>query len=425
MMRQASRGARGSFAAAVRSGKTRRWNSTVAAVDAVANQTRGVVEVAWEDGHKSEFLPVWLKDHDPATIHPTSLQRQRDTAELDPETPVPNSVKVEEGGRKLRLEWQGEEPVIFDTNWLRENGYANGQHKGPKPNAIGSRVTWKASDMPKESVMRFSSSDILNDDAVLADCLEAILRSGLVFISDMPKSMDETEAICRRLGPVRETFYGAMWDTAPKQEGEVNDTAYTKDALHTHSDTSYLIDSAGLQLFNCVAQSGSNDSLVEGTGEPEGATKLVDGFKVAEVLREKEPETFEFFCKHALKWHCIEDGVFVKAWAPVFSFLPGTDEIVQFRYNSYDLSPVNYLPPDVLRDYYRHTKVINEYIRSPEYISYMRLNVGEMVVIDNHRVFHGRTAFTGYRNMVGCYIGVDDWQSKLRNLRGGAPLVVD
>ena len=44
------------------------------------------------------------------------------------------------------------------------------------------------------------------------------------------------------------------------------------------------------------------------------------------------------------------------------------------------------------------------------------LEVGEMVVIDNHRVCHGRTAFTGFRNLVGCYVGRDDWESSLRVL---------
>ena len=37
-----------------------------------------------------------------------------------------------------------------------------------------------------------------------------------------------------------------------------------------------------------------------------------------------------------------------------------------------------------------------------------------MVVINNHRVLHGRTGFTGFRNLVGCYVGKDDWESHLR-----------
>ena len=35
------------------------------------------------------------------------------------------------------------------------------------------------------------------------------------------------------------------------------------------------------------------------------------------------------------------------------------------------------------------------------------------VAIDNHRVLHGRSSFTGKRRMCGAYIGVDDFHSRL------------
>ena len=38
-------------------------------------------------------------------------------------------------------------------------------------------------------------------------------------------------------------------------------------------------------------------------------------------------------------------------------------------------------------------------------------------VIDNHRVLHGRAAFTGKRRMCGAYIGADDYAARLLALR--------
>lgn len=35
------------------------------------------------------------------------------------------------------------------------------------------------------------------------------------------------------------------------------------------------------------------------------------------------------------------------------------------------------------------------------------------LVIDNHRVLHGRSSFDGERRMCGAYIGVDEYRSKL------------
>jgi hypothetical protein len=40
-----------------------------------------------------------------------------------------------------------------------------------------------------------------------------------------------------------------------------------------------------------------------------------------------------------------------------------------------------------------------------------------LAVVDNHRVLHGRSAFTGKRRMCGAYIGVDEYRSKLAVLR--------
>lgn len=37
--------------------------------------------------------------------------------------------------------------------------------------------------------------------------------------------------------------------------------------------------------------------------------------------------------------------------------------------------------------------------------------------IDNHRVLHGRSAFTGKRRMCGAYIGGDEFSSRLAVLR--------
>lgn len=70
------------------------------------------------------------------------------------------------------------------------------------------------------------------------------------------------------------------------------------------------------------------------------------------------------------------------------------------RYNSYDLDTVDYLPTELVPEYYKHTKIINEYIRSKDNVVLARLMPGEMVIVDNQRVCHGRTSFTGYRNMV-------------------------
>jgi trimethyllysine dioxygenase len=50
----------------------------------------------------------------------------------------------------------------------------------------------------------------------------------------------------------------------------------------------------------------------------------------------------------------------------------------------------------------------------------LRLECGDTILIDNHRVLHGRYAFQGRRNLIGCYLTADDWRSKLRVLETAA-----
>jgi len=249
-----------------------------------------------------------------------------------------------------------------------------------------------------------------NPHKVLAE----IARMGACVIKEMPLTQDGTEEVLRSVvGPPRETFYGRMWDTAPKRE--VNDTAYTNLALEPHTDCTYLTDTPGLQCFNCVAQSDPGVSNA-------GATHLVDSFAMIEFMRKDNPEAFKFFCTVPLVFHHIEKDVNVRAVRKVINLDPYNPEgpPVQFAYNMYDLAPVTYLPHTFeriasLANYYKHTRYLNELIRSTRHSILTKLQVGDCLIVDNHRIMHGRTAFTGYRNLVGCYVGVDDWTARLRS----------
>merc|ERR1711862_318609 len=99
-----------------------------------------------------------------------------------------------------------------------------------------------------------------------------------------------------------------MWDTAPKAEGAVNDTAYTNLELKPHNDCCYLNDVPAIQVFNCVAQS-----------EAGGMTWLVDGFAVANKLREQDPEAFRFFSTTGIPSVCIdfEHDIHVRTEQPI------------------------------------------------------------------------------------------------------------
>jgi trimethyllysine dioxygenase len=363
----------------------------------------------------SVSLPLlWLWDHSPNHLHPGSLQRTLDSSALPSLQVAPRAHGFEQDD--LVIDWQDGVRSVYPVSFLRAHAhaYAKTTHAVaryglPRPELWASGQAGPGLAPPLQ-LPAYSAEDATE---CTRHVLAALARTGVCILSGMPMTLQGTERVLRQVvGPPRETFYGGMWDTAPKL-GNVNDTAYTNLALDPHTDCTYLADTPGLQCFNCVAQSDA--------GAPSaGATRLVDGFALAAHMRRDNPAAFAFFSSTPLVFKHVESKVNVRATRKVIELDPydsdGPDaHPVQFRYNGYDLAPLTYLADAQLEAFYRHNHYLGRLARDPRFTVLRKLRVGECLIVDNHRVMHGRTAFTGYRNLVGCYVGVDDWTSRARD----------
>ena len=150
-------------------------------------------------------------------------------------------------------------------------------------------------------------------DQGLRDWLELIDKHGLVFITDTPQTPEATERLARRIAFVRETHWGAFWDfTADMAHG---DTAYTNLSLGVHTDTSYLTDPVGLQLFHLLEHNGKG-----------GESLYVDGFKVAEVMRKDHPDEFNTLATMGVSAHCAGDEDIFMSPLPKYRPIINVDE---------------------------------------------------------------------------------------------------
>ena len=88
--------------------------------------------------------------------------------------------------------------------------------------------------------------------------------------------------------------------------------------------------------------------------------------------------------------------------------------------NNDDRAPLHpHKHPDVDMDlfYQRHLPVLLERTRDLSMAAEVRLDPGMMLIINNHRVMHGRRAFKGStRNMIGGYMNLDEYESRCRLL---------
>jgi trimethyllysine dioxygenase len=63
-------------------------------------------------------------------------------------------------------------------------------------------------------------------------------------------------------------------------------------------------------------------------------------------------------------------------------------------------------------------------VRDSQYEYWCQLTPGRVVVFDNWRVMHGRSAFTGKRRICGGYVNRDDFISKFKVLKWGQEAVL-
>jgi len=66
---------------------------------------------------------------------------------------------------------------------------------------------------------------------------------------------------------------------------------------------------------------------------------------------------------------------------------------------------------------YEAIRAWNRLLKSADSEYWVQLGPGTAVVMDNHRVLHGRSSFDGRRRMCGAYIGSDEYRSKLAILK--------
>jgi len=348
-----------------------------------------------------EFHAIWLRDHCQQSINIDTKQREVDTAFItqskgDREI---RSVEVSECGELLEIEFESGHKSTFKSRWLRENSY---DQQKSKKNDENRKILWGHDfDLSSVSVGFY---DFVNSDKTLERALCFLEEYGLLYIQDADTNMTGTKAVADRIGRVRETLYGRMWDTAPKDVP--NDTAYTNVGLPLHTDCTYMRDPPGLQMLHCEARA------LRG-----GANLFVDGFSVVNRLEQFEPDAYEFFCKTQLPFYCVDMPVHLRMMAPVID-ISRDRHLNQIRFNNADRGVLSHLSSEDVEKFYIFWPILTSMIHDNSSILRHTMDAGDVVIFDNHRVLHGREAFEGYRNMLGCYFDRDEWESRLRVLRG-------
>jgi len=93
-------------------------------------------------------------------------------------------------------------------------------------------------------------------------------------------------------------------------------------------------------------------------------------------------------------------------------------EIVTIRFNNRSAAAITDVPYDDMENYYNAYRAFSDIINDPAMAVKFKLSPGECFIVDNTRVLHARTAYsgTGSRWLQGCYADKDGLLSTISTL---------
>ncbi|KAL8694624.1 MAG: hypothetical protein Q9224_003530 [Gallowayella concinna] len=238
-----------------------------------------------------------------------------------------------------------------------------------------------------------------------------IRKWGFCFVDHCPVTAEATQSLIERIAFIRTTHYGGFWQFT--SDLSTKDSAYTQLALAAHTDNTYFTDPAGLQTFHILSHTG-------GSG---GASLLVDGFRAAQILRQESPEAFKALCRIKIRGHSSgNEGIAIMPDRPfpIITVAEGTSwqtsEVTQIRWNNDDRAAMTAATAEEIAEFYVSAKKWVEILRRRDSEYWVQLLPGKVLTFDNWRILHGRSAFTGEREMCGAYTNMDDFISRWKTL---------
>ena len=362
---------------------------------AVTLKERGM-DVPLLDGTTAYFNYYWLRDNCPSSFDSQTRERTFDIFH-EAEAPQAARARIEDG--VLEIEWQGSGHVSRHALSALAP-YASGKPRHDPANLP--RRAWYSDHYA--SMARFSQPDLLKDKALVARWIEAMLVEGVAIITDMPDSNEGLDELASLIGHIRPTFFGTYFDV--RTHIKPTNLAYTAKALELHTDTPAEDMAPGVQFLHCRANSVSG-----------GANLFLDGVAVANDLKEQFPEDFALLSGTDIPYYCEHDHYDMRSRQRVIE-LDDQGNVTGVTISQH-MADMFDLPQEALDRYYPAFCRFGRMLQSDTYLMRFRLNAGECIVFDNHRIVHGRSAYSateGDRYLRGCYTDRGEMRSTYRAL---------
>ena len=130
------------------------------------------------------------------------------------------------------------------------------------------------------------------------------------------------------------------------------------------------------------------------------------------------PSFFQILTEIKVRFQFVDDNVVLEDWAEMIQ-LDENKRLKQVRFSP-RLDFVPLMDKEKLELYYAARNKISEMYNSEKFRIEFKLKPGDLLMMDNYRLLHGRTEYNaneGNRFLQGCYIDYDSTEGKLKHLK--------
>jgi len=351
------------------------------------------------DGRPVRLHPQWLREQstEPGQIEATNRQRLFTPIDFPPDL---RAVAAELEGDTLTVTFTDDHRCSLSATLLTQRlGWV------PDPEAPPAPIAWDPDNLPFPTVSWPTIAGQLDEPGVAEATVQFLgdfARHGFVIIRDTPQVEGTVETVANHIGYISGNNFGWVFDV--RNEPKPTDLAYTAIELKAHTDQPYRKSQPGLQLLHCLAN-----------GAQGGDSLLVDGFAATETLRRERPDLHEVLATVPVDFRYDMGSDVVVDTGPMIE-LDANGQFRQMRYNTKLDLPIPVDGAD-LDGWYEGRRWLSAWMDDPAHQAVFRLDPGDLMFMDNHRVLHGRTEFdptSGHRHLQGCYIEHDGPDTRYR-----------
>ena len=330
------------------------------------------------DDH-ADFHLRWLRHNCDVDRHALTGERLIDSAELPDRLEVAELAVVDQ---TLRIRWRHDDRVSrFALAWLRVNAYAAGRALVPRPPSNVARLELLGGAGPEAS-----AGELL--DRVGADGAVIVRRSVLAPEQETERWIAALEA--RGLAVVA-THFGRIEDLRADNttNAHTDQLGYTDAGIELHSDQPFLDEPPRYQLLQSIRRADRG-----------GESIIADALAAFRYLESIDADAAARLVATPVRFHRKQRGWQRDITATMVA--SGPNGAFRVRASYFTEAPYRVAFADMTA-WYRARDRFVRVLRDPRHHYRLRLDPGDVLVYDNHRMVHGRTAFSGPRWVRGVY----------------------